>query len=283
VERYLKHIAYARNRQYEQLTLTHKNFEKDVVNIVNSKVAEKGNELIYQMDNLSRQMRFWRECIQILESQMRTEVRKDFLSQLEMMKLALNNSQTLFKDFKQAFTTELKADISQEKTKLVKKMNVKSFEYKQASPSKKEKPTWFGNKQKEQIPKRMQKNDSEDLDTERIERAKILQEQWEETEVYEELMNLEDKYRKMRIFTNLKQMTMKERYERDIFNLTEELTSNAALWDELAETEKREQLIKEELLHAQQCLGSCERIINNLQQKINMQHDNTVKLQQFKV
>ena len=43
-----------------------------------------------------------------------------------------------------------------------------------------------------------------------------------------------------------------EKYERDIFTLKKHLTSNSCLWEQLAEAEKREKVIKQELVFTQQ-------------------------------
>lgn len=44
-----------------------------------------------------------------------------------------------------------------------------------------------------------------------------------------------------------KQVLMKQKYDFKIDNLKQQLTSNSALWEQLAEAEKREKILRQEL------------------------------------
>jgi hypothetical protein len=46
--------------------------------------------------------------------------------------------------------------------------------------------------------------------------------------------------RKYKVLTMMKNVLASERHERELANQRAQLTSNAALWDQLAEAEKRE-------------------------------------------
>jgi hypothetical protein len=63
----------------------------------------------------------------------------------------------------------------------------------------------------------------------------------------------------------MKEIVLKEKHEREIFTLKQQLTSNKCLWEQLAESEKREQVMKQELLFTQQSLSTCEKIIEKMQ------------------
>jgi hypothetical protein len=56
-----------------------------------------------------------------------------------------------------------------------------------------------------------------------------------------------------------------ERHEKELANQRAQLTSNAALWDQLAEAEKREQITKQELNLTKLSLASYEKLIEKLQ------------------
>jgi len=56
-----------------------------------------------------------------------------------------------------------------------------------------------------------------------------------------------------------------ERQEKELANQRAQLTSNAALWDQLAEAEKREQITKQELTLTKLSLASYEKLIEKLQ------------------
>lgn len=50
--------------------------------------------------------------------------------------------------------------------------------------------------------------------------------------------------RKLRLFWKTKEVLMCEKYESEIFTMKKQLTSNACLWEQLAEAEKREKVFK---------------------------------------
>ena len=50
--------------------------------------------------------------------------------------------------------------------------------------------------------------------------------------------------RKQRMFYKVKEMLMIDKYEKEIIALKKKLSSNATLWEQLAESEKREQVLK---------------------------------------
>ena len=46
---------------------------------------------------------------------------------------------------------------------------------------------------------------------------------------------------------NLKELMNQQKYDFQIDNLKQQLTSNSTLWEQLAEAEKREKILKQEL------------------------------------
>jgi hypothetical protein len=50
----------------------------------------------------------------------------------------------------------------------------------------------------------------------------------------------------------MQEVLMKERHQLQIDNLKQQLTSNTTLWEQLAESEKREKILKQEIERAQQ-------------------------------
>ena len=65
-----------------------------------------------------------------------------------------------------------------------------------------------------------------------------------EREAREELAQMWEKMRKLRIFWKTKEVLTIDKYEKEIFTLKKQLTSNACLWEQLAEAEKREKVLK---------------------------------------
>ena len=76
----------------------------------------------------------------------------------------------------------------------------------------------------------------------------------------------------------MKEVLQKEKHDREMFNLKQQLTSNACLWEQLAESEKREQIMRQELFFTQQSLATCEKIIEKMQNQMEVLQNQRVRL-----
>lgn len=65
-----------------------------------------------------------------------------------------------------------------------------------------------------------------------------------DAEPLREVLGLQGYIRKYKALSMMKNVLDKEKHERELANQRAQLTSNAALWDQLAEAEKREQITK---------------------------------------
>ena len=72
-----------------------------------------------------------------------------------------------------------------------------------------------------------------------------------EEETMKEINSLNRYIRKFKIFSKLKEVIAREKHEKELFNQRKRLTSNECLWEQLAEAEKRENIIRQELYFAQ--------------------------------
>ena len=72
----------------------------------------------------------------------------------------------------------------------------------------------------------------------------------------EEILQLHRALRNQKNYMRMKEIMMKEKHEREIFNLKQQLTSNQCLWEQLSESEKREQIMRQELFFTQQSLAT---------------------------
>jgi hypothetical protein len=65
-----------------------------------------------------------------------------------------------------------------------------------------------------------------------------------EEESMKEINSLNRFIRKFKMFTKLKEVIAKEKHEKELFNQRKRLTSNECLWEQLAEAEKREGIMR---------------------------------------
>lgn len=69
-------------------------------------------------------------------------------------------------------------------------------------------------------------------------------------------------------FTQLKEVILREKHERELALQRKTLSANAGLWEQLAEAEKREAIVRQELYIAQQNNQTYEKIISKLQHQL---------------
>ena len=82
-----------------------------------------------------------------------------------------------------------------------------------------------------------------------LEHAEI--EMYSEQEARFELARVCEVMRKQRLFWRTKDMLVKQKYQNQINLMKKQLSNNAYLWDQMAESEKRETILKQELLFTQ--------------------------------
>ena len=68
-----------------------------------------------------------------------------------------------------------------------------------------------------------------------------------EREARAEVVALQDFIRKSRTLQRLREAVKTQQMEYKVDNLKQQLSSNAVLWEQLAEAEKREKILKQEL------------------------------------
>ena len=112
---------------------------------------------------------------------------------------------------------------------------------------------------------------------EEMERLKI-----SESEARDEVLKLENWIRKSRMLQKLKEAVGKQKHDYKIDNLKQQLSSNAVLWEQLAEAEKREKILKQELERAQYEIATQEKIIERLKDDVKAESREKQKLIQYK-
>ena len=98
---------------------------------------------------------------------------------------------------------------------------------------------------------------------EEMERLKI-----SESEAREEVLKLQKFIFQSRMLQKLKSAVKQQKHDYKIDNLKQQLSSNAVLWEQLAEAEKREKILKQELERAQYEIATQEKIIERLKDDV---------------
>ena len=75
---------------------------------------------------------------------------------------------------------------------------------------------------------------------------------------------------------------MIDKYEKEIMALKKKLSSNATLWEQLAESEKREQVLKQEKDYIMQSLTSSQKVIDQLKEEMKNLDNERTRLLNYK-
>ena len=88
--------------------------------------------------------------------------------------------------------------------------------------------------------------------------------------------------RLQRLFLGFKDGVKQSKHDFKVENLQQQLTSNVTLWEQLAESEKREKILKQELEVSQHEIAMQEKIIDRLKEDIKQESREKQKLLQYK-
>eukprot|EP00826_Nyctotherus_ovalis_P020487 TRINITY_DN16440_c0_g1_i1.p1 TRINITY_DN16440_c0_g1~~TRINITY_DN16440_c0_g1_i1.p1 ORF type:complete len:375 (+),score=125.78 TRINITY_DN16440_c0_g1_i1:114-1238(+) len=99
-------------------------------------------------------------------------------------------------------------------------------------------------------------------------------------EACERLDNLQQKVLKLRTFYNLKLFIKKEKYRGKIDLLRDTITRNAQSHGNLSLAERREFILKQELVHAQESMAGIERVLRKMQTTLKEKNETLMKFNQ---
>ena len=213
---------------------------------------------------------------------MRQEIHIDYSDQLKAKDQLIKKYAEAFRSFKTEISNDIKADVDREIETIDSKLKAKAHFYKNIGTAKKVEElatkavaSHLITGAVKGVPKYRNPDNAKYLGLNAGRRVGGEQDD-DEAEVdnfdddqvptmVEEIAMLHRALRNQRNFMRMKEFVLREKHEREIFNLKQQLTSNQCLWEQLAESEKRESIMKQELLFTQQSLATCEKIIEKMQ------------------
>ena len=103
-----------------------------------------------------------------------------------------------------------------------------------------------------------------------------------ENEARNEVILLQNYLRQTRMLQKLREAVNQQKHDYKIDNLKQQLSSNAVLWEQLAEAEKREKILKQELMTVQNEVAIQDKILERLKDEMKLEQIEKHKLIQFK-
>ena len=279
-----QHLLYMKEKQALYFRRKCEQFLGDIDKLVNAKISQKGGQLLYELDVSSRELRVLRDNYNLMHSMMMEELRHEYMREIQEKENALSQLQERFGEHALRVgkaTTAAVAGIFAEKEAVLEKRR-HDFDEDFAGVAilgKAGANNGPGNQYGGARGNAGAGGSGNPASGEPEEAGASLE---LVAAPRRELLSLQAYMRKYKVLTMMKGVLAAERHERELANQRAQLTSNAALWDQLAEAEKREQITKQELTLTKLSLASYEKLIEKLQGQLENLNSQKARLQQYK-
>ena len=238
-------------------------YDNNLDRISNAKLAFTGNKMVFEMDNLYRQLKVLKDNLVIMEDYIRKYFEECFKNEINKMKTEKEETEAKFVNYKNELASETIQLISNEYRSnlgLLKNKNAFLTEILEAEMKRKE---------EDYI---QQDIFYKEMELERKFTVSLNEERNKNEKLVKTIANLHSFYRFKLHLQKVKNNTKVE-------ELKNVLSSNKDLWDKLGISEKNEKILKEELSKTQKNLAATEEFIKRLQQQIRKSHDKNVDLE----
>jgi hypothetical protein len=123
-------LLYMKDRHIENLESRILNTQENLDKLINSKMYEKGNHLIYELDNVNRQLKMFKDNVFVMEKEIYGKIRTEFKEDLRKQRKDMEHARQRFKDYKEDVTLKVSADITTEKDFITKEIAKRAEDYK---------------------------------------------------------------------------------------------------------------------------------------------------------
>ena len=239
-------------------------FDNDLEKISNAKTALTNNTLVYEMDNLYRQLKVLKDNIKIMELYIRDYFEDKFNGLILSFKTEMAQIESKFHEFRNNLVIKTNQKITEEYNNCITELKnkttfitetVNKISYVDPTEEKEFFDTFYRGLQ-------MNQNHHKELNNER----RIIE-------------GLQDDIAKLHGYYRMKLHNQKVSFEKELDELRKNLSNNKDLWDKLAIAERNEAILKEELAKTQKSLAAAEEFIKRLRIQIRNSHDKNVALE----
>lgn len=272
-------------------------YDDNIDKISNAKLALSGNKLVYEMDNLYRQLKVLKDNIKVMEQYIKVYFDEKFQAMISSHFMEVGQIGAKFKDFKQEVVSSTVQQITEEYNlcleELKKKLSalttqvnlIKEIQKPQENIANINLPSGGRGHSSIFISNNHEFNNI--LDDEEREfydhfyREMVIEQNFnkEVNKERKKVDSLNDDISRLHAFYRMKLNLQKNNYEKELHELKQNLSSNKDLWDKLGIAERNEKILKEELSKTQKSLASSEEFTKKLQAQIRKLHDKNVNLE----
>lgn len=123
-ESHYRRLVYIKDQQATYMQSRIENQGKNLENLINAKLFEKGNQLIYQLDCTSRLLILFKQTMFGLETEIRNRVIGEQHQKFKLQKDELDNAIERFKDYKKHIEGIVRNDFESSRAALEREMTV---------------------------------------------------------------------------------------------------------------------------------------------------------------
>lgn len=219
--------------------------QDSIVILVNSQLAQKGTQLIYELDISTRQLSEIKENSKNLEKQLDHLIREELTGKIHRQENKILVLEKKFAEFRDEVAQEIKADIETKKNEALNELKGSAGKYKNIASN-------------------------EVKDSVNIPKSKRT------------LVRIQEIIKKMMQKNQWARLQSTQKYDKHLQDLKSQLSSNQYLLEQLSESQRRENLLKQELSYTQQALSAAEKLAEKLQTQIEDMNTQRLRLQQYK-
>jgi hypothetical protein len=223
-----RHLIYLKEMEAVYYRTKCEQFLANVDVIVNAKMSHKGNHIIYELDVTNRELRTLKDHYYLMERELRAEIGGEFRRSLEER----GNELKRLGDANGEFRTKLRNEMSLQVDEVLGEQATKGITAlleEAADPSKNIKPLTATSRRQGPPPEVTEEQIAQQLGS---------------IQNYQEILRLEKALRRMKVQGMMKEVLRQEKHEKQIAELKQKLTMNGTLWEQLAESQKREQITR---------------------------------------
>ena len=328
-----ENLLYTKDMQLLNLENKLKHAKEELNKIINTKVFSRGNNLIYELDMATRQLRLMKDNVFSVEKGLKEKIRLYFDKDLEQTRILLAEQKRKFKEYQLTLNSYMRENVTENINYIDEVMKKRVEQYKDVHNEQDNQGPASGGQLNESSAKTLpsqsigsiggaanvshmlerpndrrkelmekyshllkkggkavstdlvidpfkgtaENEDNYEVIFEEMERLKI-----SESEAREEVLKLQKFIFQSRMLQKLKSAVKQQKHDYKIDNLKQQLSSNAVLWEQLAEAEKREKILKQELMKVQNEVAAQDKVLDRLRDEMKLEQIEKHKLIQFK-
>lgn len=216
----------------------------EIDKIINAKMTEKGASIIYELDITHRELRMLKDNYYLMERMMREEIQRQFIDEITEKDYLIKKYREGFKEYKERVNKGISSEVYDEITTIEERVKARANVYKMTdikgtfdmmkrlTEAERQKGLQLKIKDAEvRFDKSIESEDKKSVTSHEVRKRPEDYEDYGEYYPYmpsarEELIQLHRALRNQKNFMRMKEMMMKEKHEREMFNLKQQLTSN---------------------------------------------------------